>query len=305
MNGYMTDYSVNAVVVTYNRLELLKLSLERLQKQSYKLNSIIVVNNASTDGTAAYLKSIRDNTKLVMLNLKKNIGGAGGFFCGIKKAYEIGCDYIWIMDDDTLAEPDALEKLVNASEVLKGKKVGFLASNVLYKDGSPCLMNISKTVPMWNEFIQKGIIEISHTSFVAMLIPSEVVEKVGLPIKEYFIWGDDAEYSTRILRAGYSGYQVGDSTVYHYMNENLGVDIFNTPKERINRFYYFYRNITTTDRMKGPGQLVLRVLYHCFIILKILLGKTDHKLIKCWTVFSGTVCGMFRKNRIVYVNKRS
>lgn len=287
---------VNAVIVTYNRLDILKLSVERLLSQTFVINRIVIVNNASNDGTQEYLREkSSENTSLDIINLDRNMGGAGGFYFGIKRAYELSCDYVWIMDDDTIATEKALSRLIDSLEVLKDRRIGFLTSNVLFKDDTPCLMNIPRTVYKWNDFIDKGIVEISHTSFVAMFIPSKVIQEVGLPIKDYFIWGDDGEYSTRILRAGYSGYLVGDSTVYHYMKENVGVDIFNTPKERIGRFFYFYRNNTITDRMRGPKRFIKRLLYHQYLVLKIIFSRTDHKLYKVCTVIKGTICGMFKR----------
>ena len=239
------------------------------------------------------MSDISSDDRFKVINLEKNLGGAGGFYYGIKSAYEIGCDYLWIMDDDTIATPTAVEHLVYSLEILQEKNVGFLTSNVLFKDESPCMMNIPDTVHRWNEFISKGIVEISHTSFVAMFIPASVVKEVGLPIKEYFIWGDDGEYSTRILRSGYAGYLIADSTVYHYMKENIGVDIFNTPKERISRFFYFYRNTTITYRIRGFKSFCKIILFHNLIMAKLLFSKTDHKLKKIFTVFRGTVAGMF------------
>ena len=295
---------VVAVVVTRDRLELLKLALQKLESQTYPVKKIVVVNNASTDGTTEYLKTLTHKPQYSIINLKRNTGGAGGFYYGIKRAYQLGCDHIWIMDDDTLADEKALAYLMESLELLKEKNVGFVSSNVLYKDGTPCLMNVSKTVKRWNDFIEDGIVEIAHSSFVGMLIPARVVEAVGLPIKDYFIWGDDAEYSTRILRKGYSGYSVGKSRVWHYMNENVGVDIFSTPKERIGRFYYFYRNVTITDRMKGCIPFVLRLGYHGFIAMKILFSHTDHKLLKSSMVIRGTAAGMFKQVRIDKVDSK-
>ena len=293
---------VNVVLVTYNRLELLKLALQKLQELTFSVNSIVVVNNASTDGTTEYLNNLSNDKLFEIINLEENLGGAGGFYYGIKKAYEIGCDYVWIMDDDTIVTEESLAKLIDSLSVLKEKRIGFLTSNVLFKDDSPCMMNIPGTVDRWNEFIDKGIIEVAYTSFVAMLIPSSVIKEVGLPIKEYFIWGDDGEYSTRILRAGYAGYIIGNSTVYHYMKENIGVDIFNAPKERIGRFFYFYRNTTITYRMRGFKSFCKILLYHDLVVLKILFSKTDYKFRKSFTVFKGTVCGMFKRVKIDKIN---
>lgn len=242
-------YHVNAVIVTCNRCELLKKSIESLLLQTYPLHKIIIVNNASTDGTKVYLDSISDE-RFIIMHREVNEGGAGGFYYGVKEAYDIGCDFIWIMDDDTIAGEDSLRQLMECYEKISDRPVGFIASNVMYKDGKPCFMNICNPDYVWNEFADEGIIRITHCSFVAMLIPSWVVKEVGYPIKEYFIWGDDGEYSTRILRK-YEGYLCGKSKVYHYMNENVGVDIWNVEDGRIDRFFYFYRNWMCTHKIRN------------------------------------------------------
>ena len=107
-------YKVIAVVVTCNRCELLKLSLNALFASAYNIEKIIVVNNASEDGTKEYLDTI-NNDKLLVIHKEVNEGGAGGFFYGIKEAYFQGCDFVWIMDDDTIITPLALNELINSN----------------------------------------------------------------------------------------------------------------------------------------------------------------------------------------------
>lgn len=242
----------SAVIVTRNRIDLLKLALEKLLEQTLPLDHIIIVDNVSDDGTIEFLHSIKSE-KILPIFAEKNEGGAGGFYRGIKHAYEIGSDYIWIMDDDTIATPTALEELIKGFKILKDRDVGFITSNVRYKDYTPCLMNISNCNFVWNEFAQDGLIRVNHSSFVSMLIPRRVVREFGLPFKEFFIWGDDGEYSTRIAQH-MEGYVSARSIVFHYMNDNKGVDIFNTPHDRIDRFYYFYRNWMFTNKFRGKEQ---------------------------------------------------
>ena len=296
-------FSVNVVIVTYNRKDLLKKTLKGIVSQTYPIKKIIVINNASTDGTDVYLEETSKSFGcFVIKNLPENIGGAGGFHAGIAEAYREECDYVWIMDDDCICTPTALEELINAYCYLNSmrKPIGFLSSNVKYKDGQPCLMNINKPTRVYNEFIDKGIVQISHTSFVAMLIPSSIVKEVGLPYKEYFIWGDDVEYSTRILQK-YSGYLIGTSVVYHYMNENKGVDIFNTSPERIGRYYYFYRNRmhARISRNKIDG---FRCLYgNIKTILRILFSRTPDKGKKISVIMKASIDGMLLRASIDYV----
>ena len=293
---------INAVIVTYNRKDLLILALSKLCCQTFPLNKIIIVDNNSTDGTKEWLK-VQDNPLYKIIFLEKNLGGAGGFYHGIKNAYEIECDYIWVMDDDTITTETALEKLIEGLSVLKEKKVGFVSSNVLYTDDKPCLMNISDTHHEWNEFINKKIIRLTHSSFVSMLIPAAVVKDVGLPIKEYFIWGDDVEYSTRIAMK-YEGYFCGDSTVYHYMKENKGIDIITSPKDRIARYFYFYRNCMTTNRMRGFSSSLRFLLSAIFCELRILLSKNKNKFYKIWIIAKGIFAGLFFRVKIDYVGKK-
>lgn len=102
------------VVVTYNRKDLLVQCLSAALGQSKPLDGIVVVDNASTDGTREFLRSegflSRDNVTL--LSLEENSGGAGGFYTGLKYAMDNGADWVWMMDDDAVPNPDALEKLL-------------------------------------------------------------------------------------------------------------------------------------------------------------------------------------------------
>ena len=282
-------YNVNAVIVTCNRRKLLQQSIESLLAQTYPLNKIVIVNNASTDGTKEYLDSIVDE-RFVMLHKEVNEGGAGGFYYGVKEAYEVGCDFVWIMDDDTIAGEDALEKLMESYDKIADRPIGFMASNVMFKDGKPCFMNICNPDYVWNEFADEGIIRITHCSFVAMLIPSWVVKEVGYPIKEYFIWGDDGEYSTRILRK-YEGYLCGKSKVYHYMSENVGVDIWNVEEGRIDRFFYFYRNWMCTHKMRNKDDAKRFKKETKHLISVIRRSNTSNKIKKIKVIKEGIKAG--------------
>lgn len=290
---------ITAVVVTYNRCDLLKKCLDALEKQTYKLNKIVVIDNHSSDGTEEYLAT-KNNETYDVIRLNANLGGAGGFHYGVEQAYKTGCDYLWLMDDDTICEPNSLEKLMEAEEILKDEQIGFISSNVLFRDNTPCLMNIPGPVYMWNKYIEKSIVQVAFTSFVAMLIPINVVKEVGLPVKEYFIWGDDGDYSRRILKK-YSGYLAGRSTVYHLMKENVGVNIFETDETRISRFFFFYRN-TMASMKRDSFKSGLRFwLASRKLILKIIVSKTDKKIKKIYTIDKGVWTGLFMKYQIKYM----
>ena len=192
---------IAAIVVTYNRCELLKECIEALQKSTVPVE-ILVVDNASTDGTAELVQELLPAGGIHYFNTQKNVGGAGGFHFGIRKAYELGYDYFWLMDDDTIVKPHTLSALLEADENLGGA-YGFLSSLALWTDGADCLMNYHTIAMDWNlekKRILEGMLKVSTSTFVSFLTTRLVVEQVGLPIKEYFIWGDDTEYSGRIAR---------------------------------------------------------------------------------------------------------
>lgn len=120
---------VAVVLVTFNRLELLKKSINSVLSQTTPVKKIFIINNHSTDGTENYLKGYQNDNRFKVINLKENLGGAGGFSAGLKAAYGDGpYDYYWIMDDDTLPEPDALKNLLKVE-----LPAGVLASNVLWR----------------------------------------------------------------------------------------------------------------------------------------------------------------------------
>lgn len=239
--------TVNCVVVTYNRLALLKQCIEALQQQTYAIKKIIVIDNSSTDGTDEFLNGLSDNPQYHIVRTEKNLGGAGGFSLGVKHAILDGCDHVWLMDDDTIPQPDSLEQLMAVGEKTEGW--GFLCSRVNWTDGKMHLMNKpgvnEKKVDMTQE-----VIPCKCCTFVSVLIDASAILEVGLPIKEFFIWSDDIEYTQRIIRAGYPGYYVPASVVEHRTKTNYSPQIDIAPVEALPRFYYQVRNTIYTKRQK-------------------------------------------------------
>ena len=115
------EKNVAAVIVTYNRKELLKECIEALLKQNYKKCDVLVIDNASTDGTKSYIEELLKNKRVIYKNTGANLGGAGGFNYGMKEAYNLGYEYIWVMDDDCIVHNDSLEELLIADKKLKVK----------------------------------------------------------------------------------------------------------------------------------------------------------------------------------------
>ena len=238
---------IAAVIVTYNRLSLLKECLSAVKRQSMPVSSLVVIDNASTDGTVDFLQSIQEPLLTVKF-FEKNIGGAGGFAEGMAIATRQGADAVWIMDDDTIPDVDALKNLVEAFEA--HEHVGFVCSKVLWTDGSAHIMNVPRFVSQ--DDLGGGIYSVRSASFVSLLVPCEIIRKVGLPYREFFIWVDDAEFTSRIFKAGYKGFLVSDSIALHKTATNYCASIKYATPESAWKFYYYMRNSMFAARHDSP-----------------------------------------------------
>lgn len=283
---------VGCVIVTYNRVDLLKQCIEAVLKQDYPLDKIIIIDNCSTDDTKEYLDRIEGNN-IICYRLEKNLGGAGGFNFGIKEAIKFDLQYLWIMDDDTIVESNSLSCMINNEKLGQIGKWGFLSSNVLWTDNKPCIMNIPQKALIWNEFICDGFTKISSSSFVSLLIPVEVIKEVGLPIKDFFIWGDDLEYTLRISNNLLPGYLVHDSKVIHKMNSNKTIDIVKDSIDRIDRYYYNYRNTTYIYRKMGIKKSIVNFMIIINSIKNVVIYSRKNKMKKIKIILKGFFAGLF------------
>ncbi|MCI7714021.1 MAG: glycosyltransferase family 2 protein [Lactobacillus johnsonii] len=279
-----------AIVVTYNRKKLLKECIRNLQKQTQQVD-IIVIDNMSTDGTVDMLKPLIKNNSIIYHSTGKNIGGAGGFYEGIKLAYKLGYEYFWLMDDDCIPQSNSLRQLKIADKRLNGK-YGFICSKVLWTNGDICLMNIPK-LSLFKKVsdFHTSIVSVKMGTFVSFLTKRSVVEKVGLPIKEFFIWGDDVEYSQRISN-NYPCYLINDSTVIHKTKNNEGSNIALDDYERINRYKLAYRNEVVLYRKMGIKGYLYQFTRLNLHAIRIIVKSKNHKLLRLKTLISGTKNGI-------------
>ncbi|HEX6955005.1 MAG TPA: glycosyltransferase [Agromyces sp.] len=228
---------VVAVVVAYNRRDLLAEVLAALAAQESGVARVVVVDNASTDGSADVARAAGESVDLV--ELPRNTGGAGGFAAGMAVALaDHGPDWLWLMDDDTVPGPGALRELLAAAADTDSVVAG---SRVEWFDGTEHPMNTPRAKPFATRgereaAARRGVVPVRSTSFVSMLVRADVVREIGLPIADYFIWNDDFEYSTRALR-GRRGVHVPASVVVH-KTRVLG----STDADPGARFYYEVRN---------------------------------------------------------------
>ncbi len=282
-------YPVAAVVVTYNRLPLLQKCIEKLEAQTEPCD-ILVVNNASTDGTAEWLQKCEaKNKRLHARNTDANLGGAGGFNYGMRWAIEAGYEYLWLMDDDCLPEPDALEKLLDADTYLKGE-YGWLSSVALWTDGSVCNMNLQRKTPYRDiDSIVAPLTPCVMASFVSLFLRAETVAEFGLPIKEFFIWSDDWEYTRRISLQK-ACYVAADSQVVHAMKSNTVVNIATDASERLERYRFFYRNDVYLYRREGLRGWLWLIAKDCWHSAQVIRKGRAGSLPMIWKGFATGIC---------------
>lgn len=282
----MGQGKIAAVVVTYNRKELLCRCLRALQAQNAVKPDILVIDNASTDGTGQAVQALA-LPGLHYCNTGRNLGGAGGFAFGVRAAMAAGYEYLWLMDDDTLPEPDALQAFLRVDKDHKGT-YGWLSSRALTPAGEDQPMNRQRKTPYRDiDGYEQDQVPSVMASFVSLFIPAETVRKVGLPIAEFFIWSDDWEYTRRISRQ-MPCYTVSSSRVVHAMKNSTVVNIAADVPARWERYRYFYRNDVYLYRREGIiGWLWLlsKFAWHSVQVLISPSGKRLQRLSIIWKGF--------------------
>lgn len=296
--------NIVAVVVTYNRKELLEENINALLDQQYKEFDILIIDNASTDGTKQVVEKY-ESDKLKYVNTGANLGGAGGFNFGVRQAIEQGYKYCWLMDDDTIPTKNALESLTKKATYLNDE-FSFLGSLVKWTDNkSICKMNVQIIDKNWlyeYEKFEKGLVNVERSSFVSCYINLDIAKQVGLPITKFFIYGDDWEYTIRLgkIKKGYLDFE---SVVLHKMKENVTADIVTIPKDRISRCYYNFRNTFYISKKLGVIETLKYPLIYIMWVFKILIKSKKYKMRRIWNITKGFFAGIFFNPKIEYVQK--
>ena len=333
----MNRYKVAAVISTYNRKKMLLEAIQAIINQSYKVSAIYIIDGPSTDGTPEKLKEMKYIDKVPPFNkiiwktqrvhksgitikyirINRDVGGAGQFYIGIKEAYAEGYDFIWIMDDDAEPYENALEELIKsynkvAKNVKKKYEIGFLVSKSLWIDGEPNMMNVPNPVNVWdpftktkhlpfNEFDNIGAILVKSCSFVSLLLPRHTIKQVGFPIAEFFIWYDDAEYTSRVTDKGLLGLYIPKSKVLHKTKTNTMPNVISDAPNKHKRYFYGTRNKLYTLRKRSLLLYVLYLIYTLFIINgKILIHRKNERKRYMLSVTLGALASIFFNPKVEF-----
>lgn len=241
--------SVAAVVVSYNRVELLRKCLTALRNQDLLPDETILVDNGSTDGSVSMVRS--EFPEVTVYETGANLGGAGGFAWGIERALAAGHDAAWLMDDDAEPLAGSLRPLVEAMENAP-ERPGFVTSLVVNPEGEPNsghLPDLSADVARQLKASDLGGMAVNSASFVGVLIDLKAASAMPLPYADFFIWFDDAEYTRRLGRNAY-GVLVPASRISHPEKQNQ--------KDMGGRLFYYIRNNLWLRRLDPAPRTLLQ-----------------------------------------------
>jgi rhamnopyranosyl-N-acetylglucosaminyl-diphospho-decaprenol beta-1,3/1,4-galactofuranosyltransferase len=217
---------VVAVVVTWNRRALLERIVSAVNAQTRLPDELVVVDNASTDGSVDMVKTLDGPVPLRVVALPTNTGGAGGFHAGLEAAMSASADLVWLMDDDGLPPPDCLERLLEHDERFDFWGPAVVAENdrarLCFPIRLPGRAAVVHDLVDVERAAVDGIVEDIVIPFNGVLVTRDLVERIGLPREEFFIWGDDVEYFWRAKGAGARVGTVVDSHFLHPATDDLG-----------------------------------------------------------------------------------
>ena len=246
-----------AVVVTFNRLELVRRLVDRLG-EVHGLDEVVVVDNASTDGTGEWLAT----QDVVGRTLARNVGGAGGFHAGLKLAVERGADLVWLMDDDGLPDPDCLDLLLAhrgdldfwGPAVVDESDPERLVFPIRLPGGTRVVHDVGAV----DRAAVAGLLRDVVIPFNGVLVTRALAEQIGYPREEFFIWGDDHEYRLRAERAGARIATVAAARVRHPSVGDLGTPMmfgrttYNHSPSDLKHYCMARNNLVNLRDYKGP-----------------------------------------------------
>lgn len=286
--------NTQTVIVTFNRLNLLRLCLEAVSTQRLN-NSTHIVNNASSDGTLTFLSELSNKSENIKVkHLKDNIGGAGGFSTGLKLAIESGAEWVWMMDDDAEPHENALEELMkvakNPNNIYGSLAVNNGETSWLTTVINPPLGEISDVALIPDEA------EVQSLPFLGFLIHRNLVERIGLPDTGYFIAADDVEYCVRAQQAGAKIIIAGKSHIEHPKSRPYKVKVLGQtltclalpPWKR----YYDTRNRLLIAKKYYGIKLITQTIPGSFVRLFSALLKEPNKFSQLYAFSAGFIDGL-------------
>lgn len=290
------NFSVAAVIVTYNRKHLLVKCLNALLSQTHSLSAIFLIDNASTDGTYEILKDqgLIDITTIFYLKMEENIGGAGGFSYGLKCAHKKNYDWFWLMDDDALPELNALEELIR-----EANNPNIIYGSIPIADEKLCWpITVNDTHINKYEDLN-DITSVKGIPFLGFYINRQLIEVIGFPDESFFISGDDIEYCQRSIKLGNSIIMIKNSKIYHPMPPRIILNLCSHPFYLLIqapwRKYYDTRNRVVIARRHYGLKLYTETLPGIFLRWLLTMRYEENIWLQSQAFFCGIRDGLLNR----------
>lgn len=283
------------LIVSFNRKELLLQCLQALSVQTQQPSKILIVDNASTDGTIETLQQNGwlEQSKIQLIALKENTGGAGGFSAGMQCAFEHGADYVWMMDDDAIPHPTALEELMRYAT--PEHIYGSLAVNGEDTAWATTLLANNKTVHLKSHVSE--LAEVQSLPFLGFLTSKEIYQNIGLPDASYFIAADDVEYCMRAQHAGHKIFICGQSQIEHPKSDRYEFNFLGKKITCLNlvawKRYYDTRNRLLIAKKYYGFKYYTQTIPASFVRLFAALLNEKKRLKQVKAFFAGFYDGVF------------
>lgn len=270
---------IAAAVVTYNRKEELIKNIRAILDQTYVVDKYYIIDNHGSDNTETFLREngILDNSIIKYVYLSENIGGAGGFYTGLKMAYDDGFDCVCLMDDDGRpADKEMMKNLVDMAEKLRESQKEILLNSLVCGNEDILSFGLNggiKTKKIATQREENNLLMGTINPFNGTLVSRELIELIGFPNKDFFIKGDEEDYYKRALKAGAFVATVYNSNYYHPILERKNFTIlgkqYKGSTEVPWKEYYRARNFTYMFKRDGePMKYVRQNIRHILVALK-------------------------------------
>lgn len=273
--------SVSVVVLNWNGLQDTRECLESLKQVTYSAMTVIVVDNGSENDEAASIRSEFDDS-VELIESAENLGFAGGANLGIKRALEGDCDYVLLLNNDTIVDPEFLTELVNGAETMQPGVAAACPTTYFY-DRRDVIYSTGGRYSLWRGSArqigrerrdsgrERLIAERDYADGVCMLISRLAIERVGLLDEEYFNYWEETDWCARARDAGMRCYHVPKAKIWHKAARSQSPDA---------RFQYLYRrNALLFVRKRGnPLQFVTALLTHVIWFGPLYLLKHPTKI---------------------------
>jgi len=286
-----------SVIVTFNRKALLQQALAAHAAQTCQPARLLIVDNASTDGTRDMLvgEGWLDRSNVELLALEQNTGGAGGFAAGLQHALEQGADWVWMMDDDAEPHPRALEELMQVADQPSNVYGSLAVQGVETSWGTTIVTPPLGELWVADDVPANGVVQ--FLPFLGFLVHRDLVARIGLPDVGYFIAADDVEYCMRAKQAGAQIVVAGKSRIEHpqsrpYKARVLGRSLTCLALPPWKR-YYDTRNRLLIARKYYGVRLFTQTIPGSFVRLFAALLKEPRKLAQAHAFFAGFIDGLF------------